>query len=114
VSDALVDMQTTADGCVVVQPHGVVGAECAVELQQLLVHAVRRLRPPRLILNLADVRHLDSINVGTVVAICELAADHQVAIFVDDSAPTIASQLRDAGVHPRHLRPRPIPFTLHG
>jgi anti-anti-sigma regulatory factor len=102
--DAVVDIRTTADGTVVVQPHGIVGVECSVELQQALVHAVRRLRPHRLILDLADVRELDSINVGTVAAICDLGADHQVAVFIDDPAPAIATKLHAAGVHHRHLR----------
>jgi anti-anti-sigma factor len=109
MSNALVDVQTIADGSVVVQPHGIVGAEIAVELRQVLVHVVRRLRPVRLILDLGDVHHLDSINVGTVAAVCDLAADHQVAIFVDNSTPTIGSQLHAAGVHHRHLRTLPAP-----
>jgi anti-anti-sigma factor len=104
VSNALVDVQTVADGSVVVQPHGDVGAEHAVELRQVLVHAVRTLRPHRLIVDLADVDHLDSINLGTVAAICLLAADHHVAVFVDDPTVVIAAQLHAAGVHDRHLR----------
>jgi anti-anti-sigma factor len=107
VSDVPLDVRTIADGSVVVQPHGVVGADRAVELRQVLVHAVRRLRPLRLIVDLTHVRHLDSINVGTVAAICDLAEDHQVAVFVDNSTPRIGSQLHAAGVHHRHLRSVP-------
>lgn len=98
------DVRTEGDGTVVVQPHGVVGAESAVELRQVLVHAVRRLRPHRLVIDLSDVGALDSINVGTVVAICDLAADHQVALFVDGATAAITAGLHEAGVHHRHLR----------
>jgi anti-anti-sigma factor len=108
VLNTLVDVQTAADGSVVVQPHGVVGPECAHELRQVLVHAVRRLRPHRLILDLSDVRHLDSINVGTVAAVCDVAVDHQVTLLVDNPPPSIVAQLHAAGVHQRHL---PTPRT---
>ena len=104
MSNTVVDVETTADGSVVVQPHGTVGAESAVELRQVLVHAVRRLRPNRLILDLTDVRGLDSINLGTVAAVGVLAADHHVAVFVDNPTATIAEQLRAAGVPRQHLR----------
>jgi hypothetical protein len=39
-----------------------------------------------------------------VAAICDLGADHQVAVFIDDPAPAIATKLHAAGVHHRHLR----------
>lgn len=114
VSNVLVDVQTVADGTVVVRPHGAVGAECAVELRQVLVHAVRRLRPHRLILDFADVCALDSINVGTVAAVCDLAADHQVVLFVDHATAAITAHLQDAGVHHRHLRStRPAGTPAH-
>jgi anti-anti-sigma regulatory factor len=99
------EVRTSADGSVVVRPHGIVGSECAAELRQTLIHAVRRLRPYRLILDLADVHSLDSINVGTVVAVCDVAADDHVAVYVDNPSPLIGVQLLAAGVHHRHLRP---------
>lgn len=103
MANVLVDVHRAADGSVLVRPHGVVGADCAVELRQALVHAVRRLRPHRLILDLNDVRELDSVNVGTVAAICDLAADHQVVLLVEGCTTVIASRLTDAGVQDRHL-----------
>lgn len=103
MSNALVDVRTADDGSVVVQPHQVVGAECAVELRQLLVHVVRRQRPRRLVIDLGDVRGVDSINLGTIAAICDLGGDYQVDVRVVGAAESIAAQLLDAGVAPRHL-----------
>ena len=79
------DVDTTNDGSVVVRPHGTVGADLAVELQQVLVHAIRKLRPLRLVLDLGDVCDLDPINLGTLAAVCDLGDDHQVIVFLDNS-----------------------------
>lgn len=103
MSNSSVDVRTGDDGSVILQPHGTVGADCAVELRQVLVHVIRRLRPHRLVLDLGDVVELDSINLGTVAAICDLGADHQVAVFVVGATDAIGARLLDAGVAPRHL-----------
>ncbi|WP_430788974.1 hypothetical protein [Actinoplanes sp. G11-F43] len=97
-------MNTSSDGSVVIQPHGSVGIDEAVELRQLLVHTVRRVRPLRLIVDLADVRELDPINLGSVVAACDLGDDHQVAVFVDNPSNTVAAQLHAAGVPAQRVR----------
>ncbi len=99
-----VDVVTGADGTLVIRPHGVLGADDAVELRHTLVYAVRRLRPLRLVLDLRDVHDLDSINVGTLVAACDLGDDHQVAVFLDNSSPAIADRLTAAGVADHRLR----------
>jgi anti-anti-sigma regulatory factor len=94
----------SADGTVVITPHGSVGLDKAVELRQVLVHTVRRVRPLRLILDLADVPELDPINVGSVVAVCDLGDDHQVAVFVHNPTSALARQLTAAGVPHQRLR----------
>jgi anti-anti-sigma factor len=104
VPNARFDVLTSADGSLVVQPHGAVGLDTAVELRQLLVHAVRKVRPPRLVLDLGDVSTLDSINVGTLAAVCGLADDHRVTVFVDNSSAELARQLTAAGVPTQRLR----------
>ena len=96
-----VDVDTRLDGTVVIQPHGTLAADDAVDLRRMLVHAVRRLRPLRLILDLHDVADLDPINLGTLAAACQLGDDYHVAVFLDHSTPAIASRLFAAGV-PRH------------
>ncbi|MFI5930734.1 STAS domain-containing protein [Actinoplanes sp. NPDC051494] len=97
-----VDMESRPDGDLIIQPHGVVGPDCAAELRRVLDHAVRRVRPSRLILDLGDVSHLDSINLGTLAAACTICDDQRVAIFLDNSTAAIAGQLTAAGV-PRQL-----------
>ena len=101
---SVLEVRTTADGSVVIAPHGAVGLDKAVELRQVLVHTVCRVRPLRLILDLTDVPELDPINVGSVAAACELGDDHQVAVFVHNSPPLLAEQLTAAGVPHQRLR----------
>lgn len=104
MADAAVDTITSADGSLIIRPHGVLGAEQAVELRHTLVHAVRHVRPLRLILDLGDVHELDAINLGTLAAACHLGDDHQVAVFVDNTSVLIAGRLTAAGVAHHRLR----------
>ena len=104
------EVRTSADGSVVIRPHGVVGLDRAVELRQVLVHQVCRVRPLRLIVDLSDVPELDPINVGSVAAACGLGDDHQVVVFVDNPSAVLAEQLTAAGVpHQRLRRTPPVP-----
>jgi len=101
---SVLEVRTSADGSVVIAPHGSVGLDKAVELRQVLVHTVRRVRPLRLILDLADVPELDPINVGSVAAVCDLGDDLHVAVFVHNPTSTLARQLTAAGVPHQRLR----------
>jgi anti-anti-sigma factor len=101
-----VDVQTGVDGTLVVQPHGVMDSEYAVHFRQILVHAVRKVRPLRLILDLGDVSDVDAINLGTLAALCDLADDHHVIVFMENPSAAIAIQLQAAGVPPQRLRTR--------
>jgi anti-anti-sigma regulatory factor len=101
------EVHTEADGSVVVRPHGLVGPEHAVELRQVLVHTVRKVRPLRLVLDLAGVSGLDPINIGTLSAVCNIADDHGVAVFIDYRSALIADHLTAAGVPPQRLRRAP-------
>ena len=104
MGSSLLDVRTDPDGSVVIRPHGVIGPDHAVELRQILVHTVRRLRPLRMVLDLADVSDLDPINVGTLSAVCDLGDDHHVIIFLDNSSAGIAERLAAAGVPAQRLR----------
>jgi anti-anti-sigma regulatory factor len=99
-----IDVGTSPDGSIVVRPHGVVGQDEAVELRQLLVHTMRKVRPLRLVVDLEDVSALDPINVGTLAAACVMGDDCRVAVFMDNAAPVIRAQLSAAGVPPQRLR----------
>ena len=105
--DSKVDIRTEADGSLVVQPHGAMDDTNAVHFRQVLVHSIRKLRPLRLILDLADVTDVDPINLGTLAALCDLADDHHVIVFMDNSSATIAHQLQAAGVPRQRLRSQP-------
>ena len=99
-----VEVHTSADGSVVIHPRGVIDWDGAVALRQLLVHTVRRVRPARLVLDLADVAGLDPIEVGTMWAACELGDDHHVAVFLDNASADVAARLAAAGVPAHRLR----------
>ena len=114
MSNISVDVRTGVDGSLVVQPHGAMDLECAVRFQQVLVHAVRRLRPLRLILDLGDVSDMDPINLGALAALCDLADDHHVVVFMDNSSAVIAGQLAAAGVPQQRLRASRITASSSG
>ena len=98
------EARTTGDGSVVIRPSGMLGADDAVELRQLLVRAIRKIRPLRLIVDLTDVSGVDPINLGTLAAVCGLGDDHQVIVFMDNSQAAIAADLTAAGVPQQRLR----------
>ena len=80
------------------------GAERAVAFRQLLVHAVRKVRPRRLAVELGDVRSLDAINLGTLAALCDLADDHRVTAVLVNPGAGIRAELLAAGVPPERIR----------
>jgi anti-anti-sigma regulatory factor len=88
----------------VIHPGGVLGGDNAVELRRTIVHAVRRLRPLRLVVDLRDLHELDAINLGTLAAACHVGDDHHVAVFLDHPSPAIAERLTAAGVPVHRLR----------
>lgn len=99
-----VDTETRPDGTVVVRPHGDLDADGTVRLRQMLVHAIRHVRPHRLVLDLRDTRELDPINLGTLAAACILGDDHRVVVFLDDASTEVAVQLFAAGVPCQRMR----------
>ena len=98
-----VDVRTDADGSLVIHPHGALDADSAVQFRQTLVHAVRKLRPLRLIVNLVEVTAIDPINLGTLAALCDLADDHRVVVFLRNATPELTGELRAAGVPPQRF-----------
>ncbi|BEL03643.1 hypothetical protein Q0Z83_018340 [Actinoplanes sichuanensis] len=98
------DVTTTSDGTLVIHLRCLSADEDATELRRTLIHAIRHIRPSFLVLDLADVRELDPINLGALAAACNLGDDHQVTVFVDHiSAPT-AMRLTAAGVPTHRIR----------
>ena len=98
-----VGVRTDSDGSLVVTPQNVLDTECAVQFRQTLVHAVRKLRPLRLIVDLSGVTVIDPINLGTLAALCDLADDHRVVVFLQDASAELAADLRAAGVPAQRL-----------
>lgn len=109
MTDTLVDVHTEPDGTLVLKPHGTLDDAHAVHFRQVLIHAVRRTRPPRLILDLSEVPDMDPINLGTLAALCDLADDHHLTVHLDNPTPSLSHRLQAAGVPRRRLRTH-IPF----
>jgi anti-anti-sigma regulatory factor len=100
----MLEVLTTDEGDLVICPHGEVDPEGSGELRHALVHTMRRVRPPRLILDLADVPSLDPIHLGAVRAACEIGDDHAVTVFVQNPSALLAEQLAAAGVPRQRVR----------
>lgn len=98
------ETRTAADGSLIIKPPRDLDADRAVPFRQLLVHAVRKIRPPQLIVSLANVRTLDAINLGTLAALCDLADDHKIGAFLADPTAEIRSALLAAGVPADRIR----------
>ncbi len=104
MTGALVDVDTMADGTLVVHPRGMLDAGDAVDLRRVLVQSIRHNRPLRLVLELGQVDGLDAINLGTLAAACHLGDDHRVAVFLDHPSTALAEMLVAAGVPGHRLR----------
>ncbi|MFC4065808.1 STAS domain-containing protein [Actinoplanes subglobosus] len=98
------DVTTPSDGTLVIHLRPLVAAEDAAELRRALIHAIRHVRPPHLVLDLAGVRELDPINLGTLAAACHLGDDHHVTVHVDHTSAGIALLLTAAGVPAHRIR----------
>ncbi|GLW29191.1 hypothetical protein Areg01_21310 [Actinoplanes regularis] len=98
------EVRTERDGTVIIRPHGDIETNHAMQLRQLLVHTVRKIRPPRIVLDLTAVCRLDALNVGTVAAAYALGEDHQVTVYVHNPASHIAARLFAAGIPLPQLR----------
>ena len=99
-----VETRTEPDGSLVIQPRGAMSAARAVAFRQVLVHAVRKVRPPRLVVELGDVPALDPINLGTLAALCGLGDDHRVTVVLANPRADIRAELVAAGVPEQRIR----------
>ncbi len=98
MANTSVELHTDPDGTLVVRPIGAVDDDCAAVFRQMLIHAVRRLRPLNLLVDLRDVTFVDPLHLGTLAALCELADDQHVRVVIAVSDPALAIALRTAGV----------------
>jgi len=102
--DDEVETRTEGDGSLIIRPRGVLDADRAVPFRQMLVHAVRRTRPNRLVVELDDVTALDSINLGTLAALCDLADDHRVPVVLAEPTAAVRAALLATGIPTQRIR----------
>jgi len=93
-----VETRTEPDGSLVISPRVELDAARAVPFRQLLIHAVRKVRPRRLVVDLGALPTLDAIHLGTLAALCDVADDHRVALVLANPTAEIRSELLAAGV----------------
>jgi anti-anti-sigma regulatory factor len=98
MANTSVELRTDQDGTLVVRPLGAVDDGSAQVFRQMLIHAVRRVRPLSLVVDLRAVPSVDPLHLGTLSALCELADEQHVRVIVAVNDPLLAIQLRAAGV----------------
>ncbi|BCY06916.1 STAS domain-containing protein [Actinoplanes sp. L3-i22] len=94
----VLEIRTADDGSVIISPHGAGDPGRADEFRLALVHTLRRVRPVTLIVDLTDVPEVDPIELGSVVAACDLGDDHHVTVLVRSPSGAVTDRLTAAGV----------------
>lgn len=104
MANTSVELSTDEDGTLIVRPVGAVDDGCARVFRQMLIYAVRRVRPLSLLVDLRSVPFVDPLHLGTLAALCELADDQHVRVVVAVTDPALAIELRAAGVPSQCVR----------
>jgi len=104
MANTSVELRTEQDGTLVVRPLGAVDDECGRLFRQTLIHAVRRVRPLNLLVDLRDVPFVDPLHLGTLAVLCELADEQHVRVVVAVHDSALVIQLRAAGVPGQCIR----------
>jgi anti-anti-sigma regulatory factor len=89
---------TVPDGTLVLHPHALLADDDASQLRHALIHAIRRVRPLRLVLDLGDVLDLGPLSLGALAAACHVGDARHVMILFDNCTPEVAALLMSAGV----------------
>jgi anti-anti-sigma regulatory factor len=92
------DVITVPDGALVLHPHALLVDDDASQLRHALIHAIRHVRPLRLVLDLADVRELGPLSLGALAAACHVGDARHVTILFDNCTTDVAAVLMSAGV----------------
>jgi anti-anti-sigma factor len=79
---------------------GTIAEDETVRLRGLLVEAILRRRPRRLVVEVGPVTTLDSAAVGTLIAAADLAPDQSVDFQVQCRDQRVAAELTQAGLTP--------------
>jgi anti-anti-sigma factor len=83
---------------IVIVVRGAVDAENAAGLRQMLVDAIVRRRPRRLIIDLARATTLDPLAIGALLAAQDTASDVHVTVALRHPRGSVADQLARAGL----------------
>ncbi|MEU4620610.1 STAS domain-containing protein [Actinoplanes sp. NPDC023801] len=95
---------TVPDGTLVLQPHALLADDDASQLRRVLIHAVRHVRPQRLVLDLGAVLELGPLSLGALAAACHVGDARHVTVLFDNCAPEVAALLTAAGVPTHRIR----------
>ena len=98
VGDALLSTQRRADGAMVIEIRGELDSSTAAQLRDILVDAVTRLRPVRIVVDMLHVTFIDSTGIGALAGGHNAAQSVGVPFEVANPAPFVEQQLRMLGL----------------
>jgi anti-anti-sigma factor len=99
VTGTFINKVQGTDGRVVVEVRGEIDMACADRLRDILVDAVRRLRPARLVVDMLHVTFIDSTGVGALVAGHNAAHALGVPFSVRQAGPFVITQFHQTGLY---------------
>jgi anti-sigma B factor antagonist len=102
VADAIVSQYTRSDGTVVVQVRGELDLGTEEGLKSLLLDLATKVKPPSIVIDMANLTFVDSTGIGALAAGYNAAIENRVGFLVRDLAPAVEKQLRIAGLY-RHF-----------
>jgi anti-anti-sigma regulatory factor len=97
---------TVPDGTLVLHPHALLADDDASQLRHALIHAIRHVRPLRLVLDLNDVLEPDPFSLGALAAACHVGDARHVMVLFDNCTPGVTTLLIAAGVPAHRIRLR--------
>ena len=100
--DAQVRTRLDADS-VVVEVCGDLDGPSVAQLRHVLVDAVLRRRPPRVVLDLERVTGIDAVGIGTLLGGCDAALDLGIAVLIRDPGSLVTQRLQANGLPPACL-----------
>jgi anti-sigma B factor antagonist len=102
MADATVSQYARSDGTVVVQVRGELDLGTEEGLKSLLLDLATKVKPPSIVIDMANLTFVDSTGIGALAAGYNAAIENRVGFLVRDLAPAVEKQLRIAGLY-RHF-----------
>ena len=99
-----VQLRRLPDAVVSVELTGAIDQPAAADLQQVLVHALLRGKPSRVVIDLRAATRLDPTAIGMLLAAADTADDLAVGLSVCNARSDVADQLLQSGLPGQRIR----------